>query len=125
MCGKGEELAGNDNSGRRLVRSNSGQGGSSGNLTSEDGKKVVRRVIRRSNSSHAGSTHRRSLITKDDNGEPLRRVKRSNSSHGARTASGSLSGFLGKDEKSGSKMSGSRSLAEGEVYTRADGKKGE
>lgn len=124
--GKGEELAGNDNSGRRLVRSNSGQGGSSGNLASEDGKRVVRRVVRRSNSLHAGSTHRRSLISKDENGEPVRRIKRSNSSHGARTANGSLSGFLGNDEKSGGKkLSGSRSLAEGEIYTRADGKKGE
>ena len=119
---------------RRPVRSNSGQGSSSNLSAQGDGKRVVRRVFRRSNSSHAGSTHGRSLgglDGKDENGVPIRKIKRSSSSHSmAGTKEGSLSGFLSKGEKnesSRSKLSGSRSLAagEGEVYTRADGKKGE
>lgn len=110
---------------RRIVRSNSAQGSSS-NLAG--GQKVVRRVVRRSNSSHAGSQHRRSLVGKDE--PQVRKIKRSSSSHsGMNAKEGSLSGFLAQGEKSDtrSKLSGSRSLAagEGEIYTRADGKKGE
>ena len=114
---------------RRLVRSSSAQGSSS-NLAGN--QKVVRRVVRRSNSSHAGSQHRRSLDGLVGKDEPqMRKVKRSSSSHSGMVEKGqsSLGGFLAQGEKSApkSKLSGSRSLAagEGETYTRADGKKGE
>ena len=123
---------------RRLVRSNSSHAGSSSNLAGEKSDAPKVRKIRRSNSSHAGSSHRdrslAGLVSKDENGDPqrvVRRIKRSNSSHSGMQQgnSGSLSGFLSSDQKSDpkSKLSGSRSVAagEGEIYTRADGKKGE
>lgn len=113
---------------RRLVRSNSSAGSSSNLAGLDDGPK---RRIKRSNSSHAGSTHRRGtlsgLLAKDEKGG--RRIKRSSSSHsGMPNKDSSLSGFLANDQKndSRSKLSGSRSIGagEGQVYTRADGKKG-
>jgi hypothetical protein len=131
--GKDAALAGldtkNENSNsqrtRRVVRSNSSQGDKGG------GDKPVRR-IKRSSSSHASSSHSRGglagLLGKDDD-KSVRRVRRSNSTHsGMAGKAGSLSGFLAKDgNESKPKISGSRSVgySEGEVYTRADGKKGE
>ena len=115
----------NENRTRRVVRSNSSQGDKGGD------NKPVRR-IKRSSSSHASSSQSRgglaSLLGKDDD-KSVRRVRRSNSTHsGMAGKAGSLSGFLAKDgNESRPKISGSRSLgySEGEVYTRADGKKGE
>jgi len=129
-----------DNSGtqrvRRIVRSNSSHAGSSskeGALSGlGDGQRVRR--IRRSNSSHVGSSIKggslSGLIAKDDKSDPqrVRRVKRSNSTHsGLSSKGGALSGFLAQDEKDDSRprITGSRSVGagEGEIYTRADGKK--
>jgi hypothetical protein len=122
---------------RRIVRSNSSHGGSKdadneAKDEKSDGQKVRR--IKRSNSSHAGSSSKggslAGLLTKDEKGDPQkgRRIRRSSSTHsGLGRQGGSLSGFLAKDENSASrpKFSGSRSVGagEGEIYTRADGKK--
>ena len=127
---------------RRIKRSNSSHGASSnkegsvpvfeGKDEKGDGQKVRR--IRRSNSSHAATSSKGStlsgLLAKDEKGNPqkVRKVKRSSSSHsGMSNKTGSLSGFLAKDENEPRpKMSGSRSVGagEGDIYTRADGKKG-
>jgi len=69
------------------------------------------------------------IYTRAD-GKRVRRVKKSkSSSNGSSSKGSSLSGFLDQDEKSSprSRMSGSRSVGagEGEIHTRADGKKGE
>lgn len=126
---------------RRIKRSNSSHGASSnkegstsvleGKDEKTDGQKVRR--IRRSNSSHAATSSKGSslsgLLAKDDKGNPqvVRKIKRSSSSHsGMSNKAGSLSGFLAKDENgTRPKISGSRSVGagEGEIYTRADGKK--
>jgi hypothetical protein len=96
-----------------------------------DGPKVRR--IRRSNSSHVGSTHSRggSLADEKDNSQRVRRINRSSSSHSGLTGKAGLAGFLAKDENDDNiakeKMTGSRSVGagEGEIFTRGDGKKGE
>merc|ERR1712021_282967 len=97
------------------------------------GTPKVRR-IRRSNSSHAGSLSKggslAGLVT-NEKGDPhkgRRKIGRSSSTHsGLGRQGGSLSGFLAKDENTDlrPKFSGSRSVGagEGEIYTRADGKK--
>jgi len=122
---------------RRIVRSNSSHGGSK-DADSEakdeksDGQKVRR--IRRSNSSHAGSLSKGGSlagVVTNEKGDPhkgRRKIGRSSSTHsGLGRQGGSLSGFLAKDENTDlrPKFSGSRSVGagEGEIYTRADGKK--
>ena len=117
--------ADNDDNGpeRRVRRSNSSGAGSTGKGGSLTGRRSPGRQVKRSNSSHAASPG------KEEDGEPRRgrNTKRSKSPH-VRSSSKSgntLSGFLEK-EKSSSKLGASRSVgaAEGEIYTRADGKKG-
>ena len=80
-------------------------------------------------SASASASEESEIYVRAD-GKKVRRVKRQSSDRSAPSKSKSLGGFLdqsGKDDSKLSKLSGSRSVGggvDGEIYVRADGKKG-